>query len=132
MAGIEALNVLEPVRARGAHVVFGGNRPGLTEKEMFGGVSFLLHGNMCVGVRDEDLIVRVEPAETNALLKEPGAKPFTLAGRGGMAGWLLVDSEGYASEASLRNWIARGVAYASSLPSRKSGESKGAKRPARG
>src|SRR5467141_4258115 len=90
-------------------------RPGLDEKEMFSGVAFLLHGNMCVGVRDEDLIVRVEPAETNTLLKELGAKPFTLAGRGGMAGWLLVDPEGYESEAGLRSWVARGVAYASSL-----------------
>ncbi len=100
-----------------------GSRPGLTEKEMFGGVAFLLDGNMAVGVRDEDLIVRVEPGETVALLKEPGAKPFTLAGRGGMAGWLLVDPEGYESEAGLRTWIARGVAYASSLPA-KSGAGK--------
>ena len=101
-------------------------RPGLDEKEMFSGVAFLLHGNMCVGVRDEDLIVRVEPAETDALLREPGVKPFTLAGRGGMAGWLLVAPEGYQKDASLRTWVARGVAYASSLPAKKgAGKSKG-------
>jgi hypothetical protein len=103
-------------------------RPGLAEKELFGGVAFLLHGNMCAGVRDEDLIVRVEPTETAALLKEPGAKPFTLAGRGGMAGWLLVDPEGYGTDATLRAWLARGVAYASSLPPKKNaGASKGKK-----
>ena len=72
--------------------------------------------------------MRVEPSETSVLLKEPGAKPFTLAGRGGMAGWLLVDPEGYGSDASLRAWIARGVTYASSLPPKKmAGTSKGKK-----
>src|SRR3989442_14747571 len=83
-------------------------RPGLNEKEMFSGVAFLLHGNMCVGVRDEDLIVRVEPAETDALLREPGAKPFTLAGRGGMAGWALRAPGGYQKDASARARGGRG------------------------
>ena len=90
--------------------------PGLREKEMFGGIAFLLGGNMCVGVHGEDLIVRVEPAQTNALLREPGAKPFGLSGRGGRAGWLLVAPSGYRSGAALRGWVACGVAYASSLP----------------
>ena len=102
-------------------------RAGLTEKELFGGVAFLLHGNMCVGVRGEDLIVRVEPEGTDALLHEPGAKPFTLAGRGGMAGWLLVDPSGYKTDGNLRTWIDRGVAYASALP-RKPTPKKPAKR----
>ena len=92
------------------------DRPGLTEKDMFGGIAFLLGGNMCVGVHGEDLIVRVEPARTDALLREPGAKPFSLSGRGGMPGWLLVAPPGYRSEAALRGWVERGVAYASSLP----------------
>ena len=95
------------------------DRPGVAEKEMFGGIAFLLGGNMCVGVHGEDLIVRVEPAQTDALLREPGAKPFSLSGRGGMAGWLLVAPSGYRSEAALRGWVARGVAYASSLPKKK-------------
>jgi hypothetical protein len=92
------------------------SRHGLTEKEMFGGVAFLLHGNMAVGVHGEDLIARVDPDETEALLREPGAKPFTLAGRGGMSGWLLVAPDGYQGDAGLRAWVERGVAYASSLP----------------
>jgi len=79
---------------------------------------------MAVGVHGEDLIVRVEPAETEALLREPGAKPFTLAGRGGMTGWLLVSPDGYRSDASLRAWIARGTAYASSLPKKSAKKAK--------
>ena len=91
-------------------------RPGIMEKEMFGGIAFLLGGNMCVGVHDEDLIVRVDPAQTDAFLREPGAKPFTLSGRGGSPGWLLVAPLGYRDKAALRTWIDRGVAYSSSLP----------------
>ncbi|HEV8595494.1 MAG TPA: TfoX/Sxy family protein [Thermoplasmata archaeon] len=89
---------------------------GLTEKEMFGGLAFLVNGNMCVGVHGEDLIVRVEPDETDGLLKEPGAKPFSLSGRGGMPGWLLVAPSGYRADRALKAWVARGVAHASSLP----------------
>jgi TfoX/Sxy family transcriptional regulator of competence genes len=93
------------------------SRPGLTEKEMFGGIAFLLGGNMAVGVHGEDLIVRVDPARTNALLREPGAKPFDLSGsRGPPAGWLLVAPSGYRTDSALRTWVARGTAYASSLP----------------
>src|SRR6266480_5454264 len=55
-------------------------RPGLIEKQMFGGIAFLLGGNMAVGVHGEDLIVRVDPAQTDVLLHEPGAKPFNLSG----------------------------------------------------
>ncbi len=95
------------------------DRPGLAEKEMFGGVAFLLRGNICVGVHGDDLIVRVEPGETDALLREPGAKPFSLSGRAGMAGWLLVAPSGCKSERALRAWVDWGVAYASSLPPKK-------------
>jgi TfoX/Sxy family transcriptional regulator of competence genes len=92
-------------------------RPGITEKEMFGGIAFLLGGNMAVGVHGDDLIVRVEPSQTATLLREPGAKPFDLSGsRGAPAGWLLVAPSGYKSDAALRTWVGRGVAFASSLP----------------
>lgn len=93
-----------------------GNHRDLAEKEMFGGIAFLFHGNMAVGVHGEDLIVRVEPSQTDALLREPGAKPFTLSGRKGMAGWILVAPSGYRNEAQLRQWVAKGVSYAQSLP----------------
>jgi TfoX N-terminal domain len=94
-----------------------GRRPGIIEKQMFGGIAFLLGGNMAVGVHGEDLIVRVNPAETEALMREPGAKPFDLSGsRGPPAGWLLVAPSGYRTDAALRTWVGRGTAYASSLP----------------
>src|SRR5712691_2042339 len=92
-------------------------RPGVIEKEMFGGIAFLLGGNMAVGVHGEDLIVRVDPADTKELLRELGAKPFDLSGsRGPPAGWLLVAPTGYRTDVALRTWIGRGTAYASSLP----------------
>src|SRR2546421_5108706 len=86
-----------------------GGRPGIVEKEMFGGIAFLLGGSMCVGVHGEDLIVRVAPAETEALLREPGAKPFDLSGGRTPAGWLLVSPFGYRTDAALRAWVSRGV-----------------------
>ena len=93
---------------------------GIAEKEMFGGIAFLLGGNMAVGVHGDDLIVRVDPAQTDALLREPGAKPFDLAPGGrSPAGWLMVAPSGTKTDASLRLWIGRGVAYASSLPKKK-------------
>jgi hypothetical protein len=100
-------------------------RSGIIEKEMFGGIAFLLGGNMAVGVHGEDLIVRVNPVQTDALLREPGAKPFDLSGsRGPPAGWLLVSPAGTRTEAGLRMWIGRGVAYASSLPKKAPKKSK--------
>src|SRR2546426_6801556 len=91
-------------------------RKEIIEKEMFGGIAFLLGGNMCVGVHGDDLIVRIEPAATAAMLKEPGAKPFDLAGRPGMAGWLLLAPAGYRTEAALHTWVAPGGGVASALP----------------
>ncbi len=93
------------------------DRSGVTEKEMFGGIAFLVGGNMAVGVHGEDLIVRVDPAQTETLLREPGARPLDLSGsRGPPAGWLLVAPSGYRTDAALRAWIGRGVAHAVSLP----------------
>ena len=92
------------------------NQPDLSERQMFGGIAFLIAGNMAVGVHREDLIVRVNPLQTEELLKERGAKPFDLSGGRPLAGWLLVGPSGHRSEVAVRAWIARGVAYASSLP----------------
>src|SRR2546426_4006274 len=90
-------------------------RKEIIEKEMFGGIAFLLGGNMCVGVHGDDLIVRIEPAATAAMLKEPGAKPFDLAGRPGMAGWVLLAPPGYPTDAALPTWVARGGGLAPSF-----------------
>jgi TfoX/Sxy family transcriptional regulator of competence genes len=92
-----------------------GEQPGLTEKQMFGGLAFLLGGNMACGVRGDDLIVRVAADAADAALEEPGARPFDLTGRP-MKGWPLVDADGHAEDDDLRRWVGRGVAYALSLP----------------
>jgi TfoX/Sxy family transcriptional regulator of competence genes len=92
-----------------------GERPGLAEKQMFGGLAFLVHGNMACGVRGDDLIVRVAADTAEAALAEPGTRPFDLTGRP-MKGWLLVDPDGHAEDEDLRRWVERGLAYADSLP----------------
>ncbi|HYY20505.1 MAG TPA: TfoX/Sxy family protein [Thermoleophilaceae bacterium] len=89
---------------------------GVTEKKMFGGLAFLVNGNMSVGVSGQGgLLVRVDPAETEALLAKPHARPFEMRGRG-MQGWLRVDAEGVPTKRQLEPWVRRGVSYARSLP----------------
>ena len=89
---------------------------GLTEKKMFGGLAFLIDGNMSVGVSGQGgLMVRVDPAETDALTEKPHARPFEMRGRA-MQGWLRVDAEGVRTKRELEPWVRRGVAYARSLP----------------
>jgi TfoX/Sxy family transcriptional regulator of competence genes len=88
---------------------------GLTEKKMFGGLAFLVNGNMSVGIYGDELIVRIAPATTDAALKEPGARLFDITGRP-MKGWLLVGGAGTGDPKSLGKWIRRGVDYAASLP----------------
>ena len=83
---------------------------------MFGGVAFLINGNMSVGVHKNELIVRLAPEATAEALKEPGARIFDITGRA-MQGWLLIGSAG--TKKSLGSWVSRGVAYASSLPKKK-------------
>jgi TfoX/Sxy family transcriptional regulator of competence genes len=92
-----------------------GRKAGLVEKKMFGGLAFLINGNLSVGVHGNDLIVRVAPESTDAALKESGARVFDLTGRP-MKGWLLVGGAGINDPASLAKWVRRGVEYASSLP----------------
>jgi TfoX/Sxy family transcriptional regulator of competence genes len=89
---------------------------GVTEKKMFGGLAFLVNGNMSVGVSGQGgLLVRVDPAETEALLAKPHARPFEMRGRE-MQGWLRVDAEGVPTKRQLEPWVRRGVSYARSLP----------------
>jgi len=92
-----------------------GKRPGLFEKKMFGGVAFLINGNMSVGIHRDELVVRIAPDETERALKEPGVRIFDITGKP-MKGWLLVGGAGIQDPASLGKWIERGVTYASSLP----------------
>jgi len=94
-----------------------GRRRGLVEKKMFGGVAFLLSGNMCVGVHKSDLIVRLPPEETAAALGQPHTKRFDLTGRP-MKGWILVVAAGLKGEVALNRWVAIATKYAGSLPAK--------------
>jgi TfoX/Sxy family transcriptional regulator of competence genes len=92
--------------------------PGLTEKRMFGGLAFLIGGNMSVSASGQGgLLLRVDPAETEALLAEPHAQRFEMRGRS-MDGWLRVEAEGLRTKRELERWVARGVNYARSLPAK--------------
>jgi hypothetical protein len=89
--------------------------PGLTEQRMFGGLAFLIGGNMAVAASGQGgLMVRVDPGETEALLGRPHARPFEMRGRG-MQGWVRVDAEGVRTKRQLEPWVRRGVSYARSL-----------------
>ena len=92
-----------------------GEHRGLTEREMFGGIGFMINGNMAVGVSGDDLMVRVGKESHDEALTRPGARDFDMGGRA-MRGWVLVSSEGFATEQDLRRWVDQGVAFASSLP----------------
>jgi hypothetical protein len=88
---------------------------GLKEKKMFGGLAFLINGNISVGIHGKDLVVRINPDETEAALKQRGVHIFDITGRP-MKGWLLVGAEGIQDRKSFKKWIRTGVHYASSLP----------------
>ena len=87
-----------------------GQRAGLTEKKMFGGIGFMLNGNMAVGVHGDELIVRIAPERTDEALEQPHTRIFDMSGRP-MKGWLLVGPG-----ADFDAWIAEGASYAASLP----------------
>jgi TfoX/Sxy family transcriptional regulator of competence genes len=89
---------------------------GVTEKRMFGGLAFLIDGNMSVSASSQGgLLLRVDPEQTDALLSKPHAHPFEMRGRT-MQGWLRVDAEGLRTKRQLGRWVARGTDYARSLP----------------
>ena len=90
---------------------------GLAEKKMFGGVGFLLHGNLCVGVWKTSLIARLDPAEAQSFLQQPHVRVFDITGRP-MKGWLLVEAEGLESDEQLAAWIERAATFVRSLPAK--------------
>jgi hypothetical protein len=87
----------------------------LEGKKMFGGIGFLVNGNMACGVHKNDMIVRVGPANYNEALSRPHTRPFDMTGRP-MAGWVMVEPRGCVKEADLKVWVAKGVDFARSLP----------------
>lgn len=88
----------------------------VTEKKMFGGLAFLLHGHMCVSAsRNGGLLVRIDPGDTEAALERPHAARMEM-GRRTMDGWITVAPEGVRTERDLAAWVERGVAYVKRLP----------------
>lgn len=101
------------------------SKKGFTEKKMFGGICFLLDGNMCGGVLKNELIVRVDPQQYENLKTRPNTREFDFTGRP-MKGWIVVTAPGHQAPSDLKAWVDRGVQYAGSLPAKKKRPAKGA------
>lgn len=94
--------------------LIGAERP--TEKKMFGGLGFLVGGNMAVAASGQGgLLVRVDPAQSEKLVATTSARPMEMRGRQ-MQGWLRVDSDDVRTKRELAKWVRLGVGYARSLP----------------
>jgi TfoX/Sxy family transcriptional regulator of competence genes len=92
------------------------DEPALSEQQMFGGLAFLVGGNMAVAASGQGgLLVHLDPADGNALIAATPAEPMVMRGRE-MKGWLRVDSSALTDEGELASWVERGVGYARSLP----------------
>jgi TfoX/Sxy family transcriptional regulator of competence genes len=89
----------------------------LVEKRMFGGIGFLVHGNLACGLYKNDMVVRLGKDQFAAALKKPGAHIFDITGKP-MQGWLLVSEKGCKSEAALNAWIKESLSFAKSLPAK--------------
>ncbi|MFQ5941969.1 MAG: TfoX/Sxy family protein [Anaerolineales bacterium] len=94
-----------------------GTPPDLVEREMFGGIGFMVQGNMAVGVIGDEMMVRLAKDETDDALQEPGARIFDFTGRP-MRGWVMVGDPGITTEEGLDQWVQRGVDFALSLPAK--------------
>jgi hypothetical protein len=90
-------------------------RKNVEEKKMFGGVGFLLNGNLLVGVWKDSLCVRLGPEQVEKALPEPHVREFDIAGRP-MKGWVLVEPEGVTGDDQLKGWIQRAVTFVGKLP----------------
>jgi TfoX/Sxy family transcriptional regulator of competence genes len=90
--------------------------PEVVEKKMFGGVGFMLRGNMACGVQGDDLIVRVGAENNASALRRAYVRPFMVMAGKPMAGWVLVAPEGVATAQDLQSWVEVGFEYASTLP----------------
>jgi TfoX/Sxy family transcriptional regulator of competence genes len=88
----------------------------ITEKRMFGGLAFMLGGNMAVGVRGDGLLVRVGPDGAQDALAQPHASIPVMGSRAMSSGWIAVDAAGVATDPAVAAWIQRGVSFARTLP----------------
>ncbi len=94
-----------------------GPRSEVTERKMFGGIAFMVAGNMAVGVIKEDLMVRLDPADAERALAEPHTRPMDFTGKPAK-NMVYVDAEGTASDSELAAWVDAGAEFATSLPSK--------------
>jgi hypothetical protein len=107
----------EDLAARIRELVAG--EPGLTEQKMFGGLAFLVGGNMAVGASGQGgLLVRADPAQSDTLVETTGARVMEMRGRE-MRGWLRVDADDVRTAPELARWVELGTAYARSLPAKR-------------
>jgi len=90
-------------------------QPKLVEKKMFGGIAFMVRGNMCCGVVGSDLMARIGPEEFEAMLKRPHAREMDFTGKP-LRGFLYVDREGVRTDGQLRRWVEKSLKYVLSLP----------------
>jgi TfoX N-terminal domain len=90
-------------------------RSGIVEKKMFGGLAFMLSGNMCCGVVGETLMARVGPVQYEAALARPHTREMDFTGKS-LKGFVYVDPEGFESDADLQSWVALCEAFVGSLP----------------
>ena len=92
-------------------------RAELSERKMFGGIAFMIGGNMAIGVIGEDLMVRLDPADAERALKEPHTRPMDFTGRP-MKGMIFVEAAGTETEGDLSAWVEAGADFAGSLPAK--------------
>jgi TfoX/Sxy family transcriptional regulator of competence genes len=95
---------------------------GVVEKKMFGGIAFMLNGNMCCGVVRDVLMVRVGKDNYAAMLGQPHAREMDFTGKP-LAGFVYVEPEGFEDDADLAVWVRRGVEFAATLPPKKNRDS---------
>ena len=90
-------------------------RPAVSEKKMFGGIGFLVNGNMCCGIWQDLLVIRLSKEDANEALDQPHIRPMDITGKP-MRGWIFVEPAGYKDPDDLVSWIERAYAFAASLP----------------
>ena len=91
------------------------DRHSVVEKRMFGGIAFMLRGNMCCGIVRDDLMVRVGPERHHEALAQPHARPMDFTGRP-MRGMVYVTPDGFRTDSDLKRWLELGLLFAASLP----------------
>ena len=93
-------------------------RADVSERKMFGGIAFMVSGNMAVGVRGDDLLVRLSQEDAQRALSEEGVRPFEMGSRRQPKGWVLVGPERLTDDAGLAEWVEAGADYAAALPAK--------------